>query len=117
MNAIWSTDYDYSTDKLYRRPCCPKCEVPIGKQEDGQYHCFSCQEVVSVTDPDMIQWLKDSEDEKIELSDCPRFDLGEIVYGCGGKNTVERHYYRNHVTKEWQFGWSICQKCGARTMV
>lgn len=108
MKAIWADDYDMREDKCYGRPCCPECNAPIGKYEDGLYHCFSCGEVVEVTDPDMIEWLKVREETKTEYSDCGR---------CGGKNCVETHYMRNPITLKWQVMGGQCTKCGMRFMV
>ena len=109
MKATWGADYDYRTDKMFKRPCCPACYVPIEKEEDGKYRCFSCNEVVEVTDPEMVKWFADREGEKVEMRDC--------IFGCGGKGTVEAHLYKNDVTLEWKFSWSVCSKCGARIMV
>lgn len=107
MKAIWDIDYDMQQDKCYDRPCCPECNAPIGKYKDGLYHCYSCGEVVDVTNPDMINWLRVREETKTEYSDCV----------CGGKNCMETHYTRNPITLKWQVMGGQCSKCGMRFMV
>ena len=106
MKAIWDMDYDMSEDKCYDRPCCPECHAPIGRYEDGLYHCFSCGEVVDVTEPDMIKWFSDREQTKTETSSCLKCD-GEI----------ETYYMKNPVTLEWQVMGGQCNKCGMRFIV
>ena len=118
MKAKWIRDYDHISDKCYDRPGCPKCEAPVGKDEDEKYHCFSCGKEVEVTDPDMIRWLEERSEEKVEMEDCPEFTTTNgRTYGCGGKGCVETHYVRNHVTMEWQTAWGECKNCGARFIV
>lgn len=119
MEAIWGTDYDMHTDKCYKRPSCPKCEEPIGKYEDGKYRCYSCGEVVDVTDKKMQEWLRVMEETKEEYGDCPRIkSKGKLLkMGCGGKNCVKKTYVHNPVTLDWQVAWGVCTKCGMRFIV
>lgn len=108
VKAIWSMDYDYITDNCYQRPCCPECEAPIAKAEDGKYHCFSCAEEVDVEDAEMLKWFADRDGWKEEMTDC---------IACGGKSCVKTHYYKNRVSLEWQCASGECKKCGARFIV
>lgn len=118
MKAIWFNDYDYHTDKLYRRPGCPECREPFGKDSDGKYRCFSCGEEVTVEDDGMKKWLAEREETKVEWQDDPVLhSKNGHTSGCGGKNCVEVHYVRNHVTMKWQVGWGICHNCGSRFIV
>lgn len=110
MKAIWGMDYDHITDKCYDRPMCPKCDAPVIRFEDGNHRCLSCQRKVQVTDPDMLKWLADREETKVEMHDC-------LISGCGGKACVETHFIRNHVTLEWQVSWGECKNCGMRFIV
>ena len=57
MKAIWGEDSDYLMKESYPCPVCPKCEEPIGKKEDGKYHCFSCRGVVEI-DEKMKEWFE-----------------------------------------------------------
>lgn len=107
MKAIWGVDYDHVTDKVYGRPCCPKCEAPIGKEASGEYRCFSCGRVVEVTDLVMLGWLRARDDTKVETGTCVR---------CGNA-TMVTHYVRNPVTLDWQTAMGACQTCGARFIV
>lgn len=123
MRAIWGEDYDFLLDSVYRCPVCPKCEEPIGKMKDGQYHCFSCGGVVEVWDADMKEWFEEREEEKVEMEDCLPDKVvctrggKEIKAGCGGKNCVETHYVKNPVSKEWQMAYGTCTRCGRRFIV
>jgi len=117
MKAIWIEDYDYHTDKLYKRPGCPECEEPVFLNDAGKYCCASCGKDVEVADPEMVEWLKVRHETKVEMKDCTKFELEGMVFGCGGKACVETHYYRNKVTLGWQVGWSVCRNCGAKTIV
>lgn len=47
--AVWITEYDYSTDKLYKCPGCPDCEEQIGRFRNV-YKCYNCGTVVNVDD-------------------------------------------------------------------
>ena len=106
--AVWGMDYDYRMDKCFDRPVCPECETPFGEREDGKYHCFSCGNVIKVEDPEMIKWIEERKETKVEMRDC---------FVCGGKGTSEDHFIKNDVTKEWQTAWGECKACGARFIV
>ena len=108
MEAIWGLDYDYRSDKNYKRPVCPKCECQIGKDEEGQYHCFNCGKEVEVKDPVMIEWFKLREETKTDMRSC---------FFCGGKKCVKTLYTRNPVTLRWETATGTCNKCGARIIV
>jgi hypothetical protein len=116
MKAIWGLDYDYRTDKCYKRPMCPECDAPILKDGD-EYKCISCGQPAEV-EPFMIVWIENRNETKVTMEDCHQFNLpdgGKI--GCGGKACVETHYVRNPVTLEWQTAWGQCSKCGKRFIV
>ena len=117
MKAEWGMDYDHVTDKCYERPVCPECDAPVIKFDDGKYRCVSCRNVIDVDDEQMLKWLTDREDTKVEMKDCPKFESNGHTYGCGGKNTVETHYIRNNVTLKWQVAWGECTQCHMRFMV
>lgn len=106
MKAKWGIDYDYKTDKCFKRPVCPECETPIFKHET-EYECVSCQKPVQV-DSEMLKWLEDREGEKVEMTDCFR---------CKGKGTLETHYFKNDVTLEWEAACGECKACGMRFIV
>lgn len=116
MNATWGLDYDYKTDKCFKRPVCPDCDAPAIKFESGEYKCVSCRKPVQV-DANMLKWLTKREGEKVEHNDCTQYEVNGTIYGCGGKGTVETHYIRNDVTLEWQTAWGQCSKCGMRFIV
>ena len=103
MEAIWGTDYDPSTDTLYRRPMCPECMVGIAEAEDGEYHCFSCNEIVYVTDQEMKEWFSLRDQTMTRMGNCLR---------CGQKDSMERHYRKNPVTLDWQMAYGKCKYCG-----
>ncbi len=117
MNAVWGMDYDHITDKCYNRPVCPECDAPVVRFESGQYKCISCRNPVMVTNLEMLKWLADREEEKVEMQDCPKIEAEGCSYGCGGKACVETHYVRNAVTLEWQVAWGECRNCGMRFIV
>lgn len=118
MRAVWGIGYDFHADKRYNLPCCPECEEPIGKFLDDEYRCYSCGEVVEVTDEKMKEWLKIRGETKTEYHDCLKLVLdGGVTLGCDGKNCVETHYRRNPVTLEWQVMGSVCKNCGMRSIV
>lgn len=108
MKAIWGMDYDYISDKCYNRPMCPKCDAPVVRFNDGNYKCVSCRKKVNVTDSEMLKWLADREETKVEMMDCFR---------CGGKTCVETHFVKNKVTLEWQTAGGECKNCGMRFIV
>ena len=118
MPPMRGTEYDMPNDRCYKCPNCPKCKVPIWKYEDEQYHCLSCGEIVEI-DEEMREWFTVREETKIEIKDCPHFELadGSHSMGCGGKNCVETHYGRNPVTLEWQVLGGKCRKCGMSFLV
>ena len=123
MKAIWATDYDCRTDQTFNRPSCPECRVPIGKDEDGKYYCFSCGKEVDVSDRKIKKWFAKREKTKVKIKDHPIIkgrDVisgKEITYGCGGKKCFEEHYRRNKVTLKWEVGWAECRECGAKIIV
>lgn len=117
MKAVWSMDYDYHTDETYNRPSCPECQAPVGKEDDGKFYCYSCGGEVIVEDADMLQWLTEMDEERVEMRDCPRFEVDGMTFGCGGIKCRETHYHRNPVSRKWQTAWSQCKNCGARTIV
>ena len=120
MQAIWDNDYDYQSDSIYKRPCCPECREPIGLDGSNQYRCYNCGEVVEVTDPEMLKWFEDRAEIKYEYQDCPRLpidDEGEEFMGCGGKDTMKVMYVRNNATLEWQEAQGKCEKCGLSFIV
>ena len=116
MKAILGLDYDYKTDKCFKRPVCPDCDAPVLKFKTGEYKCISCRRIAEV-DEGMMKWLADREGEKVEYEDCPQFEVNGTVYGCGGKKTVETHYVKNNVTLKWETAWGQCNKCGKRFIV
>ena len=116
MNAIWISDYDYITDKIYKRPGCPKCKEPIGDSGDS-YNCYSCGEVVEVTDESMKEWFGERAERKVEYRDCPKIEIDGDTIGCGGKGTVKTIFYKNPVTLEWQTAHGTCEKCKMRFIV
>lgn len=122
MKAIWDLDYDMHEDMTYRCPCCPKCRMPIGKFGDGNYHCFSCGEIVEVDNLYMKKWLADREETKVESEDCMPDSEIEIrgqkfKMGCGGKGTVKVTYVKNPITLEWRAAGGKCEKCGMSWIV
>ena len=108
MNASWILDYDHITDKNYYRPGCPDCNAPVGMNEDGKYHCYSCGKTYEVTDPKMMDWLSVRSETKKEIGNC---------FHCNGKNCVHSMLVRNPVTLEWQNAWGECSECGMRYIV
>lgn len=54
--AVWITEYDYITDKLYKCPGCPDCEEQIGRFRNV-YKCYNCGTVVNVDDKAMKEWF------------------------------------------------------------
>lgn len=114
MKAIWGSDYDFRNDKIYRCPCCPECNEPIGEYEDG-YRCFSCQKKTEL-DEDMKEWFAERSGTKVEYTDCTIFTFKDKreshTIGCGGKDTYKNVYVRDKVTKKWRWAWGKCEKCG-----
>lgn len=113
MQAIWGEDYDFRTDSIFKRPCCPECCEPIGLDGSDKYRCYNCGEVVEVTDPEMLKWFGDREKVKYEYQDC----LKRRLKGCGGKGTMKVKYVRNNATLEWQQAQGKCEKCGLTFIV
>jgi hypothetical protein len=101
LTAVWGSDYDMHMDQNYPRPVCPICRDPFGRDEDGKERCYNCGRVISVTDPDMIEWLKVRRETKTEMWDC---------WSCGGKACVEAHLHRNPITLLWQGAYGHCTK-------
>lgn len=108
MKATWGLDYDYRSDKNYKRPVCPECEVQIVKDSDGQYTCLNCGKTIEVDDPVMIEWFKLREETKTDLRNC---------FCCGGKKCVKTLYVRNPVTLRWETASGTCSKCNSRFIV
>jgi uncharacterized Zn ribbon protein len=113
MDAIWGLDYDFHTDKCFFRPSCPECEEPLWKDEKGKYICVECGKEISVTQKEMIDWLKKREEQKIVYEDCHK----SKYFGCDGKKCVRTLYVRNKVTLEWQAASGYCEKCGMHFIV
>ena len=109
MKAKWIQDYDMRTDRIYARPGCPKCDAPIGREEDGTYLCYSCGKEVKVDDADMLRWFA--------LRRATRTELEDDALGCGGKKCMETVYVRNPVTMKWQPAYGKCKQCGAKFIV
>lgn len=106
--AIWVEDYDYREDKCYTAVGCPYCEESL-LGSDGDYYCPCCGNDIEVDDKDMLKWLKEREETKVEYEDC--------FTGCKSKGTVETHFVRNPVNMKWQVAWGVCKKCGQRFIV
>lgn len=109
--AVWGKDYDLHDDQCYKRPVCPDCKAPFGRSTDGKYYCYECGEEVTISDKDMLEWLKEYEERKVEMHDCTN------IFGCGGKGCMEVHYRKSPITKEWRTAWGVCTKCGAKFIV
>ena len=121
MKPTWVTDYDMHEDKCYKRPGCPKCNEPIFRFEDNQFHCASCGDVFE-PDAEMLEWYEKREEMKMEIEDHPEREIemknGEkIKMGCGGKECLEVYYRRNPITLEWITAYGHCNKCGMRFIV
>lgn len=108
MKAVWGTDYDYYTDEIYKRPSCPECGNAIRLDNEGKYHCFMCDSIVSVEDPKMVEWFKVMNETKTEVCQC---------FQCGSKNSYIMNYCKNPVTLEWQLAYGGCKNCGIRFIV
>ena len=108
MTAKWGIDYDFHTDKIYKAPCCPECNVPIGESEGGKYFCFSCGKAVNVEDKDMQDWFDVRSKTKVELKDC---------YKCGEKKCMEITYVKNPVTLQWTQAYGRCRSCNTSFIV
>ncbi len=104
--AEWLEQYDWRSDKIYLRPCCPDCEEPIIYSE-GQYVCKLCEDPVQVDDQ-MKEYINKVSEVKIDWRNCPK---------CGKKKCVETYYHRNPVTMEWQTAHGKCAECGCRFFV
>ena len=136
LKAVWITDYDHRTDKLYKRPGCPDCEEAIGRFRNV-YKCYNCGAAVEVEDEEMKAWLVLHEDFSLtllfgsrdednilfrgELDElariCPKFKVMGRTIGCGRKKCVRVLYTRNPVTLEWQLAQKKCTKCGYQVLV
>lgn len=119
LKAVWITDYDYRTDKTYKRPGCPDCEEAIGRFRNV-YKCYNCGAAVEVEDEEMKVWFSVREEKKKEFHDCIRHKPINGVskaIGCGGKKCVETIYTRNPVTLKWQAAYGKCLRCGMSFMV
>lgn len=112
MKAVWDNDYDYRTDSIYKRPCCPECREPIGLDGSDKYRCYNCGEVVEVTDPEMLKWFEDRKAVMYVNEDCPR-----RLKHRGSKGTMRVMYVKNNVTLKWQKACGKCQECGLSFMV
>ena len=117
MNAVWVTDYDFRTNKCFKRPGCPKCKEPAFEYEEGVYRCVSCGEVVDIVNNKMKKWIADRKETKTEYQDCPKWEHEGKTFGCGGEKTMEVHYMRNPVTLKWQSMGGCCKNCGMRWLV
>lgn len=104
--AVWLEQYDWRSDKIYLRPCCPDCEEPI-IYSGNQYVCMLCEEPVQVDDK-MKEYISKVSEVKIKWNECLK---------CGNKNCVETYYHRNPVTMEWQTAHGKCVECGCRFIV
>lgn len=104
--AVWAEQYDWRSDKIYSRPCCPNCEEPIIYSK-YQYVCMLCEEPVKVDDK-MKEYINKVSEVKIGWQNC---------FICGKKKCVETYYHRNPVTMEWQTSHGKCLKCGCRFIV
>ena len=104
--AVWLEHYDWRSDKIYSRPCCPDCEEPIIYSK-YQYVCMFCEEPVQVDDQ-MKEYISKVSEVKINWQNCPK---------CGKKKCVETYYHRNPVTMEWQTEHGKCTECGCRFIV
>ena len=117
MKAIWFSDYDSGTGKLYKRPGCPKCREPIRLDKDGNYRCNLCGEVVKIEDGQVFDWLAKKSEEKVSIEDDQEITTRAGKIGCNGKRCVETHWIRNAATLEWQIAYGRCKNCGARFIV
>ena len=119
MKAAWITDYDLHTDKCFKRPGCPECYAPIGKDSDGKYYCFSCGKDFEVEDPEMLKWFEERSETKIVMEDCPKITTkdGTHISGCGGKKCVRTLYRKNPVSLKWEVMRGACEQCGMRFIV
>lgn len=104
--AVWLEQYDWRSDKIYSRPCCPNCEEPIIYSK-YQYVCMLCEEPVQVDDQ-MKEYINKASEVKIDWQNCLE---------CGIKNCVETYYHRNPATMEWEATHGRCKECGCRFMV
>lgn len=112
MNIVWRLEYDFCEDKTYKSPCCEECSdkhseaVPVWLREDGLCECVNCHQTAE-PDEKQRQWLLERQGTKVTTEKC---------FTCG-KDTMETHYYKNKVTKEWQTAWGTCTNCGSRFIV
>ena len=106
IKAVWLEQYDWRSDKIYSRPCCPNCEEPIIYSK-YQYVCMLCEEPVQVDDQ-MKEYISKVSEVKIGWRNCLK---------CGSKDCVETYYHRNPASMEWQTAHGKCVECGCRFFV
>ena len=106
IKAVWLEQYDWRSDKIYSRPCCPNCEEPIIYSK-YQYVCMLCEEPVQVDDQ-MKEYISKVSEVKIGWRNCLK---------CGNKDCVETYYHRNPASMEWQTAHGKCVECGCRFFV
>lgn len=109
--AMWGTDYDYHTDKCFKRPLCPCCVdlVPVYRRDKNRPNvaeCISCSTEFEL-DEDMQKWLEPREEIKEETEQC---------FNCE-QHTMIVYYIRNEVTLEWKTVYGNCENCGTRFIV
>lgn len=104
--AVWLEQYDWRSNKIYLRPCCPDCGEPI-IYSGSKYVCMLCKEPVQVDDK-MKEYISKVSEVKIDWQNCLK---------CGNKNCVETYYHRNPVTMEWETVHGKCVECGCRFIV
>lgn len=113
MDAIWKSDYDMTTDTLYKRPSCPVCAkeygcVPLYRIDNKRIaRCVNCRKDFMI-DENMEKWFDDHEGYKEEMVDCMM---------CETHASFRMHYRKNPVTLKWQEMGGECEVCGCRVLV
>ena len=111
MKAEWFNYLNYKNNRVYKRPCCPRCKNERGElapviRKENRYECLNCHEVLEV-DRKQKKFIDDSMKIKRKIGKC-------MWCGAFKMEFIER---KDMSTGKWVIASGHCENCDTKMIV